>query len=469
MGIGKKGDADEDGGRKALFSSRSKNKSPAPPTNNPYANAPLTAYDRAKIDAGVRPAPENYGPRPGGLPSNPRSGLPSGPKAGYGTPPPSNGMNGPAPGQDQKNNGYGGGYGGEKSGYGSEKYGDQGGYGADRYGGNPYGGPPQGGPGSRYGPSGYGGLGRTNSAETAATDDNRDALFGGAQERHQKQQSNPYSGQPPPYDGDGDANGGGYDNQSRDRSYGAYGDRQLTAEEAEEEDIQGTKQEIKFIKQQDVSSSRNALRIAAQAEETGRNTLARLGAQGESIHNTEKNLDLAVNHNRYAEERARELKTLNRSMFAVHMNNPFTGASRREKRDEDIMTKHRDEREQRELTRQQAFQSGQRMEQAFKNIEQRGPGLGGNKASLADRAKYQFEADSEDEELENEIDSNLDMLSAAAGRLNGLGRAIGQEVEEQNRHLGVVAEKVSFLQTPFLQTATLTCISRAILWTINSP
>ena len=77
------------------------------------------------------------------------------------------------------------------------------------------------------------------------------------------------------------------------------------------------KQEIRFIKQQDVSSTRNARRIAEQAEQTGRETLARLGAQGERIHNTERNLDMASNQNRLAEEKARELKTLNRSMFAV--------------------------------------------------------------------------------------------------------------------------------------------------------
>lgn len=105
--------------------------------------------------------------------------------------------------------------------------------------------------------------------------------------------------------------------QGKPQGYGAYEDRVLTAEEQEEEDIQATKNEIKFIKQSDVSSTRNALRIAAQAEETGRATLERLGAQGERIHNTERNLDLASNQNRLAAEKAREIKTLNRSMFAV--------------------------------------------------------------------------------------------------------------------------------------------------------
>jgi hypothetical protein len=58
----------------------------------------------------------------------------------------------------------------------------------------------------------------------------------------------------------------------------------LTAEEQEEESVNADKQEIKFLKQQDVSSTRNALRLAQQAEESGRDTLARLGAQGERLH-----------------------------------------------------------------------------------------------------------------------------------------------------------------------------------------
>lgn len=191
------------------------------------------------------------------------------------------------------------------------------------------------------------------------------------------------------------------------------------------------------MKQEDVGSTRNALRIAAQAEETGRATLARLGAQGERIHNTEKNLDLAANHNRIAEEKAKELKTLNRSMFAVHVSNPFTASSRRAERDQEIIEKHRLEREQRQETREAAFGTQQRMERAFRELQPGDPGYRAkqSKTSLAERSKYQFEADSEDEEMENEIDSNLDALGHAAGRLNLLARATGKEVDEQNKHI----------------------------------
>lgn len=428
LGLGKKkGDGDEDSSRLALFGSRSKSKSPAPPSSNPYAAVPPDPYTQAKIRAGLVPPPPGVStdrlPYQNGPPQNNTYG---------GMPPPSQGPTG-AYGRDQGPQGrYGAPQGGPRAnGYGAEKYGNQNGYGAEKSGGNPYGGVPQTSGASPYNddrPGGYGGLGRTNSSETATTDANRNALFGGAAERVQKLQEQA----PPGYE---------YGGQDEPKAYGAYGDRQLTAEEEEEEDISATKQDIKFMKQQDVSSTRNALRIAAQAEETGRNTLARLGAQGERIHNTERNLDVAANQNAMAEDKVRELKTLNRSMFAVHVNNPFTAGAKREQREQKIMDRHRMEREQREETREKAFQSGQRMNQNFKGIDSAQPAVKTG-ASLAERAKYQFEADSEDDQLEDEIDDNLEQLTGAAKRLNVLARATGTEVEAQNEHLQRIALKV---------------------------
>jgi hypothetical protein len=243
------------------------------------------------------------------------------------------------------------------------------------------------------------------------TDAGRQALFGDARERaEQRQQTGA-----PSYEYNPEQAGG------EERSYGAYGDRQLTAEEEEEEDITATKQEIKFMKQQDVASTRNALQMAAAAEESGRSTLARLGDQGERIHNTEKNLDLAANHNLSAEDKYKELKRLNRSMFIPNVSNPFTGKERRTRRDEEIYERHSKERNQREATREAAYQSNARLNQNFKGIEQR-PAANNAKPNLAERAKYQFEADEDDDQLEDEIDGNLDALSGAAGRLNLLAR-----------------------------------------------
>jgi hypothetical protein len=446
FGFSKKGDGDEDSNRSALFGRSSKNSSPAPAASNPYAQPPQASdpyaqdnnkyanmpaasygpsgpspYQQAKQTYGVAGRPE---PGRGGLPSGPasnRGGLPGGPapnRGGYGasqTPPAVNRSPTPSGG-----------------GYGAEKYGNGGGYGANRY--------ESPDSGSRYGPSGYGGLGRRNSDETTTTEDNREALFGDAKERYAKKASLPPGNGLPPSNG---RPGGGYGETSASgNGHGAYGEeRQLTAEEEEEEDVQATKQQIRFMKQEDVSSTRNALRIAAQAEETGRATLARLGAQGERIHNTERNLDLAANHNRIAEERARELRTLNKSMFAVHVSNPFTASSRRANRDQEIIEKHQAEREQREATRKAGYASQQRMENAFREVRP-GEQPQRSKASLAERAKYQFEADSEDDEMENDIVSNLDALGGAAGRLNALARATGAEVDAQNTTLDRVTKQV---------------------------
>jgi hypothetical protein len=450
FGFGKKGDdGDEDSARSALFSRSSKKSSPAPAASNPYAQPPQAAdpyaqdtnkYANMGSVGPSGPSPYQAARQGYGLAGGPgagRGGLPSGPGPNRG---PSGGGS-PAPAYSRAPASTG-------SGYGAEKYGSGGGYGANRYDG------PAADTGSKYGPNGYGGLGRTNSNDTTTTEDNRDALFGGAKDRFAQRTALPPShGRP----------GGGYSAESGTSGgsggYGAYGEeRQLTAEEEEEEDVQATKQQIRFMKQEDVSSTRNALRIAQQAEETGRATLARLGAQGERIHNTEKNLDLAANHNRIAEEKAKELKTLNKSMFAVHVSNPFTSAQRKAARDQEIIDKHQAEREQRDATRKAAFGSQQRMERAFKEFQ---PGDVGyrapqTKASLAERSKYQFEADSEDDEMENEIDSNLDALGHAAGRLNALARATGKEVDEQNKHIDTIIQKVCFLINLFAVVNILT-------------
>lgn len=443
LGFGKKGSEGDDPNRSALFGSRSSKKSlPAPASSNPYAqnNQPPDPYTQARFNAGIGVPPGGHGP----LNSARGEGYSGRGGGAYGSDNNDGGMNGRGPGADNK---YGagtgaGGYGG--GGYGADRYGNQNGYGADRYG---AGAGSSNAGGSRYGPGGYGGLGNLDSHGTIATDNDRNALFGGSKQRQKQPAQQPSSnGQPPPYnktDGHDGGQSGIYGGESQ--GYGAYEDRQLTAEEEEDEDVQATKQQVRFMKQEDVSSTRNALQIAAQAEETGRNTLARLGAQGERIHNTEKNLDLAANHNRIAEGKAKELKTLNKSMFAVHVSNPFNASERRRQRDEDIITKHRSERDQRETTRSAAFETNQRLEKTFKELRPGDAGYQANKgkSSLAERAKYQFEADSEDDEMENEIDSNLDALSGAATRLNGLARATGKEVEEQNKHLDRITGKVS--------------------------
>lgn len=68
------------------------------------------------------------------------------------------------------------------------------------------------------------------------------------------------------------------------------------------------------------------------------------------------------------------------------------------------MDNHHKDREARDATRKAAWETSARSDNLNRSMQGGGPK---GKASLADRAKYQFEADSEDDEMENEIDSNL--------------------------------------------------------------
>ena len=428
FGFGKKGDDGDDSNRLALFGSKSKSKSPAP-TANPYAQPtiPIDPYTQAKMNA--------YAPRPT-EPAQDGYGAPQSGPDKYGAD--KGVMDNPYAGASVSNNGNR--YGATSGGYGADKYGAQGGYGADRYGTSGRPAASQSGS-SRYGAGGYGGLGGASAYDDGA-DESRDALFGGAKDRLKQKapEPSPY-GQPPPYD----SNPSDTTANSSSQGYGShYEQRERTAEEEEEDEVLATKQQIRFVKQSDVSSTRNALRVAERAEEVGRDTLARLGAQGEHIHNTEKNLDLAHNQNRVAQDKAAELKKLNRSMFAVHVANPFTAGARRDARDQAVIDRHLDERDAREATRRAAYQTNARLQTHFKELQPGQAGYGQARgANLAERAKYQFEADSEDEEMENEIDSNLDALGSVTGRLNALARATGQEVDEQNKLLDRIADKVS--------------------------
>jgi len=275
---------------------------------------------------------------------------------------------------------------------------------------------------------------------SAPVDRNRDALFGNRPQPQHSHSTPPTQGggayaRPDGYAPSSGGYGQGYSNSNNNS------DRQMTEEEEEEEDVEAVKQQIRFTKQESVASSRNALRIAAQAEETGRNTLARLGQQGERLYNTEKNLDIATSHNRVADEKARELKTLNGSMFAIHVKNPMKSKSRAEAEEKRVLERHEAERDERERTRQFGYESRDRVGRALNDVPSGGH-AGRTQMSMAERSKYQFEADESDDEKEREIHNNLDQLSAITGRLKGLAMATGEEVDRQNQQIDKIMKKV---------------------------
>jgi hypothetical protein len=224
-----------------------------------------------------------------------------------------------------------------------------------------------------------------------------------------------------------------------------YDEYQQQAQDSDE-DVEAIKQEIRFTKQESLSSTRNAIRIASEAEEQGRNTLTRLGAQSEKLSGVEKNLDVSAAHARIAEEKARELKKLNRSIFAVHVSNPFGSKTRAEEAERKITERHEMEREERERNRKYAYESTQRVNSALnKPGSGRQPNVGGQgRSTLAQRSQFSFEEDEEDVHMEKDIDANLNTLGDITSRLKGLALATQTEIESQNTKLDQIANKVFY-------------------------
>ncbi|KAL8277635.1 hypothetical protein RQP46_009908 [Phenoliferia psychrophenolica] len=225
----------------------------------------------------------------------------------------------------------------------------------------------------------------------------------------------------------------------------------------EEEEVEGIKQQMRFVKQESLASTRNAVRIAREAEETARATLDKLGDQSDRFASTENHLDLAKAHHSRAVDETTNLEALNRSIFRPNMT--WNKAQKRDKEEQRLRARHNSEQEEREETRREQFESRQRIEETYRGLD-RATGdaqVQGAKARAQGRSngrqRYQFEATESDEEVEDEIDENLNELGSLAGRLKTLAVTAGKQVDAQNQRLGVITAKVDELD-PKLVRAT---------------
>ncbi|KAG5648017.1 hypothetical protein DXG03_007051 [Asterophora parasitica] len=223
---------------------------------------------------------------------------------------------------------------------------------------------------------------------------------------------------------------------------GPQAGREPAPGEENDDDVEGIKQQTRFIKQDSVNSSRNALRLAREAEETARNTLTRLGDQSEKLANTERHLDVAKGHSARAEDNTNELKQLNRSIFRPVIT--FNKDAKRAAQEAKVQARYDEERLEREKTMMDIRETQNRLGRAatygrggddeglvggsvrsrFKTAEQEA-------VRKEQRKRYQFEAAASDDELEDELDGNLDEISDVSKRLKALGMAMGQELDNQ--------------------------------------
>lgn len=225
---------------------------------------------------------------------------------------------------------------------------------------------------------------RQDSRSTMNTDSGRGELFGNAAQRDAERKANPYGDIP----GQEGSSFGGYDQDP---------DREMTEEERQEQDIQVAKDQIKAIKRNDRDVLQDTINKANTALGIGAENLNRLNLQGESIERTRYALERADIANDDSVNRIKELKIANRSMFKPHMNT----SRRRERTEEAALTSYEAKRALDDEHRtQKGTMAKQREAEQQRAMAAQMPG---QQRGDADRKKYQFEADSEDEAAEDEI------------------------------------------------------------------
>ncbi|KAG0309880.1 Protein transport protein S9 plasma membrane t-SNARE [Dissophora globulifera] len=332
------------------------------------------------------------------------------------------------------NSGYGGNasYGGN-SGYGGNNsnpgYGNNNSYGAN----NSYGGNNGGGYGSSQRPGQYG---------------QSQQQYGGQYDPHQQQQQygggqygqNPAS-RPGQY---------GQQQQQYGRQYDGYnnyeGQQGPIPGQETEEDVDRVAQQIRDTRQESVQSTRNALRALQEADESAGRTMQQLGDQSEQLGRIERSLDSAQIHADNAQAKAGELKTVNRSMFAIHVKNPFTSTKKKERELEEAKRRAAEEMAQREAIRREEYDSRQRVNTAmgqgpYGRAPGQGNGASGGIGSQGERSMYAFENNEQDDQDEREIDTNLDLMSGFMDRLKQSAVTMNTEVNRQNERMTGITQK----------------------------
>lgn len=154
----------------------------------------------------------------------------------------------------------------------------------------------------------------------------------------------------------------------------------------------------------------------------------------------ERNIGEARAEAEHAAEQAGRLKRLNRSIFLPTFKNPFQRKARARRELEQAQQKHAENRQERGIISQFEHQSQTRTGLA----QQQPPANISSKSgrSKSDRNRYQFEPDSEDDAMEDEIDRNLDEISHATGHLKHMATAMRGEIDSQNEALERIQDKV---------------------------
>ncbi|RIB05931.1 hypothetical protein C2G38_2047200 [Gigaspora rosea] len=269
----------------------------------------------------------------------------------------------------------------------------------------------------------------------------REDLFAGATNQYGQQggyQYPPPGGQYPPPGGQYPPTYGGYN---------PYGQQQET-----EEDVEEIKTQIRATKLDSLASTQRSLQMINDAEVSAQTTLNKLGEQTQRINYTERQMDLAEAHADRAAEQAAKLKKVNGSMFGFDISNPFTKKKREAAELARVQAMQEQQRASREHMRSGNYESQKRINEAIKQSEKHSYGSSKPSSGSSGRSKFQFEADEEDNQIEEQLDNNLNMLSHGLNRLNHMAKAAGDEVRRQNDALDRINDKTVGLDNRIAST-----------------
>ncbi|OMH83905.1 Protein transport protein sec9 [Zancudomyces culisetae] len=204
-----------------------------------------------------------------------------------------------------------------------------------------------------------------------------------------------------------------------------------------DEEVDAIKTRIYETKQDSLRSTRNALRQVRETEGTAAKTMVKLGEQSAQLNKIDKTVELTNVHAQDSIEKTNKLKTLNKSIFAISIGNPFSNKKKRQEELEKAKLAHEKSVEENERIRKQNYDSKKRVEGVTKEAGRFASG--NSKLSAEDRARYTFE--DEDPDMEDEINENLNEIGDAVGGLKRMALGMGEELEAQNKTLDRVQKR----------------------------
>uniref|UniRef100_A0A7E4VT78 t-SNARE coiled-coil homology domain-containing protein n=1 Tax=Panagrellus redivivus TaxID=6233 RepID=A0A7E4VT78_PANRE len=197
--------------------------------------------------------------------------------------------------------------------------------------------------------------------------------------------------------------------------------RSYTSNNTVDDEINNYEKELERILQESLDSTQRSAQRLENSEQLATNTAQELLAQREKLERTEKNLD---DIHRTTHETQRNLNSL-KSIFGGFFKNKFSRAPPKE-----TTTKVSSSASESKLSSHLNGDAGRSSSIASPSS---GPSLSAESRSAMKGTRF--------EAMDNQIDENLDMMSAQLGNLRTLGRALGTEVEDQNQMLDRIQAK----------------------------